>query len=163
MKIKITKTIAGALIVSAVFMASSIFAHHSFQMFDREQLVLIKGTVTDWNFNNPHSWLHVDALDSDGVMQTWSFEGASPVHGVRQGVKGNTYTKGEAVSIVMSPMKDGRNAGALCYVVKENAEVTFPGDSICNAYLVLEHWESNNWVKNGKHLDSHPTTMPSLL
>ncbi|MBT5484360.1 MAG: hypothetical protein HOH14_10565 [Gammaproteobacteria bacterium] len=149
------KATAIVLLVVGLFSTNLLFAHHSFQMFDRTQLVLIKGSVTDWNFNNPHSWLHVEAPDSNGELQTWSFEGASPVHGVRQGVTGNTFRKGELVSIVMSPMKDGRNAGAMCFVVKENEEVTFPGDATCNAYMVAQQWETNSWVKEGAHLDSH--------
>lgn len=141
----------------ALFVSDVSLAHHSFQMFDRTQLVLIKGSVTDWNFNNPHSWLHVEAPDRNGELQTWSFEGASPVHAVRQGVKGNTYTKGEQVSIVMSPMKDGRNAGAMCFVVKQSGDVTFPGDATCSAYVVAQQWQDNGWVDEGTHLDSHST------
>jgi hypothetical protein len=155
MKHNFYKATAIVLMVVGLFSTNMLFAHHSFQMFDRTQLVLIKGNVTDWNFNNPHSWLHVEALDNSGKLQIWSFEGASPVHAVRQGVNGNTYKKGEGVSIVMSPMKDGRNAGAMCFVVKESEELTFPGDATCNATLVAQQWETNSWIKQGVHLDSH--------
>ena len=91
------------------------------------------GQVTEWNYNNPHSWLIVQAPGPDGAMTTWSFEGAAIVHAARQGVNGKSYVKGENVRIVMHPLRDGRNAGALCFVIKEDGTFTRPNDGICNS------------------------------
>ena len=71
--------------------AAPALAHHSFAMFDSTQQKLIEGEVVEWNYNNPHSWLHVRAPDAKGEMTTWSFEGAAIVHAARQGVNGTTY------------------------------------------------------------------------
>ena len=152
---KLIRTGIAVLLGSSLLTSGAVTAHHSFQMFDRTYLKLIEGRVTDWHFNNPHSWLYVEALDENGEMQTWSFEGASPVHGVRQGVNGSTYLKGEVVKIVMSPMKDGRPAGAMCFVVKNESEITFPGDASCTATVAAQTWEQNGWIENGVHLDTH--------
>ena len=40
---------------------------------------LVEGTITDWHFNNPHSWLYIEAPDENGEMQQWGFEGAARV------------------------------------------------------------------------------------
>lgn len=142
--------------VCAVGGIAPVAAHHSFAMFDLSQQKLVEGEVTEWNYNNPHSWLHVQALDDKGEMKTWSFEGAAIVHAARQGVNGKTYHKGEKVRIVMSPIRDGRNAGALCFVVKEDGSFTRPNDGICNSEAVIARWQEKGWLP-GKHLDAHPT------
>jgi hypothetical protein len=108
-------TILAASAASAaamVLIAGAAYAHHSFAMFDSSQHRLIEGVVSEWNYNNPHSWLIVQAPGADGAMTTWSFEGAAIVHAARQGVNGKSYAKGEHVRIVMHPLSDGRNAGA---------------------------------------------------
>jgi len=132
-------------------------AHHSFAMFDLKQQKLVEGVVTDWHFNSPHSWLYIEAEDENGELQTWSFEGAAPIHAIRQGVTGNTFSKGEQVRVVMSPLQDGRNAGALCFVIKEDASIAQPNDGICNAQVSIDHWRAQGWIDNGRHLDVHPT------
>jgi hypothetical protein len=146
--------ISAALVCAAATFGGAAAAHHSFAMFDLTQHRVIDGQVTAWNYNNPHSWLHVEALDENGEMQTWSFEGAAPVHAARQGVNGTTFTKGEHVRIVMSPLRDGRRAGALCFVVKEDGSFARPNDGVCNSEAVIQKWESNGWVDSSKHFDT---------
>jgi Family of unknown function (DUF6152) len=153
----IHKTRFAAAAVAATCLAGPAVAHHSFAMFDLAQQKLIEGEVTAWNYNNPHSWLIVNALDAKGEMQTWSFEGAAIVHAARQGVNGTTYRKGEKVRIVMSPIRDGRNAGALCFVIKEDGSFTRPNDGICDADAMIARWQSKGWLEHASHLDAHPT------
>lgn len=136
--------------------AGSALAHHSFAHFDPTKQILIEGTVTNWSYASPHSWLYIDAPDASGQMQKWSFEGAAPIHATRQGVTGNTFKKGERVRIVMTPIRDGRRAGALCFVVKEDASIAQPNDGTCNAVEVIQRWQSKGWLDKGKHLDTHP-------
>lgn len=145
-------TLAAAVVCAAALLGAPAAAHHSFAMFDLSQHQVIDGSVTAWNYNNPHSWLHVEARDENGEMQTWSFEGASPVHAARQGVNGRTFTKGEKVRIVMSPLRDGRRAGAMCFVVKEDGSFARPNDGSCNSEQVIAQWQRNGWVESSEHL-----------
>ena len=140
----------------AVGVSGTTVAHHSFAMFDMSQHKLVEGRVTDWNYNNPHSWLHIEGLDENGEMQTWSLEGAAPVHATRQGVDGNTFKRGEFIRVVMSPLRDGRNAGAMCFVQKEDNSFARPNDGNCDSVAVIELWQSSGWLENGEHLDTHP-------
>jgi hypothetical protein len=110
---------AASMVLAAGLIAGRAHAHHSFAMFDSGQHKLIEGEVTEWNYNNPHSWLIVQAPGPDGAMTTWSFEGAAIVHAARQGVNGKSYVKGEKIRVVMHPLRDGRNAGALCFVIRK--------------------------------------------
>jgi hypothetical protein len=148
---------AVALLTGAICATGPAAAHHSFAMFELTQHKLVEGRVTEWNYNNPHSWLHIEGLDENGETKTWSFEGAAMVHAARQGVNGNTFRKGELVKVVMSPLRDGRTAGAMCFVVKEDGSVARPNDGVCNSVAVIEKWQSNGWIEKGKHLDAHPS------
>lgn len=145
-----------ALASGAAGLVAPVAAHHSFAMFDLAEHKLIEGRVTDWNYNNPHSWLIIEGLDANGEMTTWSFEGAAPVHATRQGVTGLTFGKGERVRVIMSPLRDGRNAGAMCFVVKEDASLARPNDGICDSVAVIETWQQNGWLDSTGHLDTHP-------
>ena len=137
--------------------AGATQAHHSFVMFDLAQHRIVAGRVTDWHFNNPHSWLYIEAPDENGNMQTWSFEGAAPIHAIRQGVTGNTFAKDEQVRVVMSPLQDGRNAGAICFVIKEDNSIAQPNDGICDAPAAIRRWQANGWL-DSKHLAVHPAS-----
>jgi hypothetical protein len=149
------------IVVAAAACAMAVglpaLAHHSFASYDVSQQKLVEGTVTAWNYNNPHSWLMIEAPDANGEMKTWSFEGAAIVHAARQGVNGTTYRRGEKVRVVMHPMRDGRNAGALCFVMKEDGSFTRPNDGICDSEAVHARWEQKGWLgKSAKSLDVHP-------
>ena len=147
---------AAALALGAAVPA---LAHHSFASYDVQQQKLVEGTVTQWTYNNPHSWLMIEAPDANGEMKTWSFEGAAIVHAARQGVNGTTYKKGEKIRVVMHPMRDGRNAGALCFVMKEDGTFTRPNDGICDSEVVHTRWEQNGWLaKDAKSLTVHPAS-----
>jgi hypothetical protein len=159
--LEMNKPLVAAVVVAtavAFYVTRSAVAHHSFAMFDSTKHKLVEGEVAEWNYNNPHSWLHVQAPDANGEMKTWSFEGAAIVHAARQGVNGTTYRKGEKVRVVMSPLRDGRNAGALCFVVKEDGSFTRPNDGICNSDAVYARWQDKGWLASGHNLDVHSTT-----
>jgi len=147
---------ATALMAGAFLVTGPTAAHHSFATYELSQHMLVEGNVTAWHYNNPHSWLHIEAPDENGELQTWSFEGAAPVHATRQGVTGNTFRKGDFIRVVMSPMRDGRPGGAMCFVVKANASIVEPNDGVCNAGNVIESWRSKGWLENSSHLDVHP-------
>ncbi len=154
---KILKLSIGALILAGTALAAgSAASHHSFAMFDTGHHQLVEGRVTNWAYNSPHSWLMIEGPDENGVMTRWSFEGGAPVHVTRQGVTGETYRKGELVKVVMSPLRDGRKAGALCFVQKQDGTITRPNDGTCNSEAAIKVWQKNGWLEHGKNLDIHP-------
>jgi hypothetical protein len=148
------------LFLAAGFAATASLAHHSFAMFDLSRHRLVEGSVTSWDFNSPHSWLHIEGLDENGEMQTWSFEGAAPMHAARQGVSGTTFRKGEFIKVVMSPLRDGRPAGAMCFVIKEDDSIVRPNDGTCDALAIIQSWRANGWIDNTAHLAERPAIQP---
>ena len=63
-----------ALAGAALCIAAPAFAHHSFAMFDREKNITMSGVVTEFEWTNPHVWIHMKAPDQSGKDVVWSFE-----------------------------------------------------------------------------------------
>jgi len=55
-------------------LAGQALAHHSFAMFDPEKMITQTGTVKEFEWTNPHVWLHITAPDASGKQVEWSFE-----------------------------------------------------------------------------------------
>lgn len=153
-----TRVAKGFLVAATIGAAGAALAHHSFAQFDQSVQIMIEGRVASWSYVNPHSWLYIEAPDEKGEMQKWGFEGAAPIHAARQGVTGNTFKVGEKVRAVVSPIREeGRKAGTVCFVVKEDASIARPNDGTCDSIESIERWKSKGWLDTAKHLDKHPT------
>jgi hypothetical protein len=111
-------TVIGLGTVAGLFAALSAptLAHHSVAMFDLTKSVTIQGTVKEFQFTNPHSWLQVMVTAADGTAVEWAFEAQGPSSLLRVGIKAKTFVPGDKVTVVAHPMKDGRTAGTLVTV-----------------------------------------------
>lgn len=114
----------------ALFLAStsSASAHHSFAMFDSSKSMVIKGTVKEFQWTNPHSWIQIMVPNDKGLPIEWSIEGASINGLARQGWKSKSLKPGDTVSIMIHPQKNGQPGGSLMSV--ELADGTTLGDWI---------------------------------
>ena len=107
-----TMKIAGLIAVAVVIFAVQAQAHHSFAMFDQEKTITVSGTLKEFEFTNPHCWLHVTAVDSaTGRTVDWAFEMGSVGQVATQGWKADTVKPGDKITIDGHPMKDGSRAG----------------------------------------------------
>jgi hypothetical protein len=110
-----TKTLilAGSL---AALIAAPALAHHSFAMFDADKTVELNGTVKEFQWTNPHSWLQVMVTDDKGVTKEWSLEMGSPGGLARNGWRPKTVVAGDKVTVSLHPLKDGSPGGQLLKV-----------------------------------------------
>ena len=99
---------AGALALSAV----PTLAHHSFAMFDREHQIDLEGTVQEFRFVNPHTFIYLVVKQEDGSKETWSLEGQSPAALVRAGWNGKTLKVGDELKMRIAPLRSGAPGGA---------------------------------------------------
>ncbi len=88
-------------------------AHHSFVMFDTAKQVTIEGTVTSFEWTNPHTYIEVDAADASGTVKHWSIELGSPSILRNSGWKHNTLASGDKVTLIINPLKNGNPGGLL--------------------------------------------------
>ncbi len=109
-----------AVLAGAAALAAPAAAHHSFAMFDKKKTVTLKGTVKEFQWVNPHSWLHVNVPGADGKVVEWKIEGRSPNVLSRRGWRRDLIKAGDKVSVVIYPMKDGSAMGAIVRVTLPN-------------------------------------------
>ncbi len=81
-------------------------AHHSFARFDTTKELTIEGTVSDWQWTNPHTWLYVVTIDDKGNPATIGLEGSSPNNMIRGGVKKSVFKVGDKVVVAYHPERD---------------------------------------------------------
>jgi hypothetical protein len=83
-----------ALAIALLLTAIRISAHHAFAAeYDENKLVTVSGTVTEFEWINPHAWLYVDGKDANGTPGNWSFEMGAPGGLVRRGWKKSDLKK----------------------------------------------------------------------
>jgi hypothetical protein len=92
--------------------SGSLSAHHSTAMFDDKQQVTFTGTIKEFQYTNPHSWLIIDVTAEDGTVTTWGFEAEGPTTLMRSGIRKSSLPVGTKITITGNPMKDGRPAAA---------------------------------------------------
>jgi hypothetical protein len=87
-------------------------AHHSFAMFDNTKNVVLEGTVKEFQWTNPHTWIEMTVIEA-GKPVNYSIEGASPNSLVRRSGWNRTSIKaGDHVKLTIHPMKDGSKGGS---------------------------------------------------
>ncbi len=88
-----------------------ILAHHSPAAFDRTKQVKLVGTVKEFRWQNPHTWIEVVVKDEKtGQDVVWGVELTSPTYLVRAGWKSNTIKAGDKVTVVGNPVRTGEPA-----------------------------------------------------
>jgi hypothetical protein len=97
---------------STALLAAPTLAHHSAVMFDDAKEITVSGTVKEFQYTNPHSWLLVDVKNDDGSVTTWGFEAEGPSTLMRAGIRKSDFAPGTAITITGNPMRDGRPAAA---------------------------------------------------
>jgi hypothetical protein len=115
---KTTLRLLGFASLATLLFCTSLFAHHSFAAFDMEKTSTLTGTVKEFQWLNPHSWIQMMVKDASGNEVEWSIESNSPSSLSRQGWKPTTLKPGEQITVTMHPLRDGRPGGSLVTVTK---------------------------------------------
>ena len=86
-------------------------AHHSGAEFDSSKTIEITGTIKEFQFKNPHTWIQVMVDDGKGKEVEWSVEWGAPNSLGRQGIRPSTFPAGAKVTMRLRPMRNGSPAG----------------------------------------------------
>jgi hypothetical protein len=108
------KSRVAALLVggSAFAISGSVLAHHSFAMFDQEHPIELAGTVKEFRFVSPHTFIFLDVNEADGSSQLWNLEGGPPSFLARDGWSSKTLKPGDEVQMTIDPLRSGAPGGA---------------------------------------------------
>lgn len=94
------------VLLFSALVAVPVLAHHSGAGFSNETKI-ITGTVKQFQFTNPHSWIQVNVTDETGKVTEWSLEWGSPNELGRQGIRPNSFPEGAKVTFKVRPVKSG--------------------------------------------------------
>jgi hypothetical protein len=101
------KILSGLACSIALLAAIPAWAHHSMAGFDRQKTVSLVGTVKQFKWANPHSWIEMDVPDAKGDVTTWNVEMTSPAVLIRAGWKSSVMKPGDKVTVMCHPQQTG--------------------------------------------------------
>jgi hypothetical protein len=97
--------------ITVAMSAIPALAHHSFAMFDGEKTKVLEGTVKEFQWTNPHSWILMMVDNARGQPEQWAIEMGGPGRLAGQGWAATTLTPGMKIKIIVHPLRDGSNGG----------------------------------------------------
>ena len=97
--------------IAVAMYAIPAVAHHSFAMFDASKTMTLEGTVKEFHWTNPHSWIFLTVANAGGQLTQWAIELGSPSGLVRRGWVSKSITPGMNVKVVIHPLRDGTAGG----------------------------------------------------
>jgi Family of unknown function (DUF6152) len=109
--------------VMGLWMASSAYAHHSMEGFDRAKTVTLVGTVKQFKWANPHSWIEMEVPNDKGVVETWNIEMTAPFMLIRAGWKSSSLKPGDKVTVTGHPQKSGEPGALFVSVTTASGQV----------------------------------------
>jgi Family of unknown function (DUF6152) len=105
--------VLGLLSLIALTTAGPALAHHSFAVFDHSRTVTVKGTVTKFQWTNPHAFLELEVPDDKGSVQPFTIELTSINMLSRVGWRSSMIKAGDRVKAVVAPLLSGQPGGLL--------------------------------------------------
>ena len=118
------RTVAIALVSAAVLLsARTAESHHSNVAYEVTKVITVTGVVKEFQWVNPHTWLHVVVDDGKGGKVEWAAEGRAPGILLRAGWTRSSLKAGETVTVDMSPAKDGTHVSIIARVTKADGTI----------------------------------------
>jgi len=124
-----------ALAVGLLIVSMPLLAHHGTSVFDTDKTLTVKGTVTEWDWSNPHCLLQFDVKNESGQSVHWIAETQNPANMVYAGFGKASFKPGDEVTVTLMPTKNGLPYGRIKQVVLANGKTlnasggTTSGDS----------------------------------
>jgi hypothetical protein len=101
-----------ALIAGACMAPGPALAHHGTAGYSMDKVVALNGTVTKFDWNNPHCIIYMDAKRENGDVEHWVLELGAPVHMMRVGWTKTSLKPGDQILAETHPAKNGATVGA---------------------------------------------------
>jgi hypothetical protein len=101
----------------ALLLPLPLFAHHGGASFDIGKRTVLKGTVKEWIYSNPHCLLMLEVKGEDGQAVAWVAEGQAPSVIFPAGYRRDSFKPGDQVTLTVEPFKDGRRMGRILQAV----------------------------------------------
>ena len=121
-----TRRLAAMALAGLTAASVPALGHHSFAMFDQTKQMTLEGTVREFQWTNPHSFIELD-VPSGGRVRHWSIELNSPNNLTRQGWRRTSLKAGERISVRIAPLRNGHTGGLFLDLTKADGRVLDSG------------------------------------
>jgi len=108
------------IVAGLMVFCGPVFAHHGTGLYYGKEPVTLKGTVTEFEWANPHVQVYFDVKDDKGTVVHWACETLSPGKLARNGWSREALKPGDAITITLLPSRSGAPVGNLVKVVLPN-------------------------------------------
>jgi hypothetical protein len=92
-------------------------------MFDRSSTLVLEGTIIEYQFTNPHTWIEVLVENDDGSTTQWSIEASGRRPMIEMGLPAARLQPGDQVTVRAHPLRDGRNGALFVDITLSDGEV----------------------------------------
>jgi len=116
-----TQLLLGSMMICWIAISAS--AHHSPAVFDRTKEVRLVGTVKEFRWSNPHSFIELDAENEKGETGRWAVEMNPPSYLVKAGWKSSTVKPGDKVTVTINPLRTGELVGKFVSITLSDGRV----------------------------------------
>jgi hypothetical protein len=103
--------------MSLLAVSAPLLAHHGTAGYDMDKQLVMKATVTDWLWANPHCFLTFDGTDDKGATVRWTAEVSNPVDMTKRGWSRRILNPGDQITVTIRPAKNGAPVGQLLKVI----------------------------------------------
>lgn len=117
------RTLAGICIaVGLLVISTPLAAHHGASGYDNTRMTILKATITEFIWRNPHSEVRFDSIDEKGELQHWAIEAPPPTMLTERGWTRKSLMPGAQVTLHFNAAQNGAHAGILRKAVMPNGE-----------------------------------------
>ena len=119
----IRAVVTSVVLAVVILHAAPALSHHSNVAYEVTKVITVTGTVKEFEWVNPHTWLHLVVEDEKGGKVEWAAEGRAPGILLRAGWTRASLKPGEKVTVDMSPAKDGSKTSIIARVTKADGTI----------------------------------------
>jgi hypothetical protein len=105
------------LFIAVALGAGEAVAHHSPVMFDQTKQVTLTGTVREFQWTNPHSYIQLLVTNDQGQEEEWSLEMGASVYLYNLGWRPSSVKPGDTLTVTFAPLRKGGTGGLLLKAV----------------------------------------------
>ncbi len=113
----------GLAVIAAQAAAFAAWAHHSHGNYQMTEYTELDGTVTEVYFINPHAWVYMEVVDSEGESSIWAMEAAGATGLARGGISADELQPGDSIHVKCHRLRDGTDGCLLGFITTEDGTV----------------------------------------
>jgi hypothetical protein len=111
-----------ALVLALLTLSQPLIAHHGASGYDSSKMTILKATITEFVWMNPHSQVKFDTTDDKGVVTHWNIEAPPPTMLTERGWNKASLKPGWVVTMHFNAAKNGTPVGIMRKAILPNGE-----------------------------------------